>query len=229
MLDTVNGNKCRRLKTEDLGGHHIVPAFWSPQNDPAPFPFPETYRWKSLEQICVSLGIKRSIVCATPQIWQIEPLVYRTTRDIGVPVILTPPQNLPLLKPFCEQAGVDIVITAPESLSTIVDILKDVAERPKAIIVINKDTSTWPHDNSKFESILILNELHLTPGLPLLFKEIEQAATTDFKRNDLFLWTDGEDGTPRASLPDTWPVKIVDVPLPFRLATRSASGLFSIS
>lgn len=229
MLDNINGNNCRLLKTEDLVGHHIVPAFWSPTNDPSPFPFTETYRWSSLERICETLDIERSIVCATPEIWQVEPLVYRTTRDIEVPVIMISPQNLPILKPFCEQAGVDMVITAPNSLSKILDLLKDVAERPKAIVVIHKDVSTWPHSDHKSEGILTFHELHLVPGLPLLFQEREQTATTDFKRNDLFSWTDGEDGTLQVSLPDSWPVKIVDVPLPFRLSTRFASGLFSIS
>jgi len=229
VLDKTSGDNCRRLRSDDLSGLHLVPAFWSPQDDPAPFPFPDTYRWRSLERICVSLDIKRSIVCATPQIWHIEPLVYRTTRDVGVPVILIPPQNLPLLKPFCDQAGVDIVITAPESLSTIVGIMKDITERPKAIIVIHKDMSTWPHGDSKSESILILNELHLVPGLPLLSQEPEQAATPDFKRNEFFSWEDGEDGAQRVSLPDAWPVKIVDVTLPFRLSAKPTNDTFSIS
>lgn len=229
MLDKINGDNCRDLRSDDLSGLHVVPAFWSPQNDPAPFPFSEAYRWNSLARICASLDVKRSVVCAIPQIWQIEPLVYRTTRDIGMPVILIPPQNLPILKPLCEQAGVDLVITAPESLLTVLDILKDIAERPKAIIVIHKDISTCHHSNSKSEPILILNELHLVPGLPLLFQELEQAATPDFKRNEFFSWIDSDDGTLRASLSDNWPVRIADVSLPFRLSATPISDTFSIS
>lgn len=228
MLDKINGENCRRLRSDDLSGLHLVPAFWSPQNDPALFPFPEAYHWDSLARICASLDVKRSVVCATPQVWQIEPLVYRTTRDIGVPVILTPPQNLPVLKPFCEQAGVDLVIAAPESLPTILNILKGITEGPKAIIVIHKDVSTCPHSDSKSESLLILNELHLVPGLPLLFQEPEQAATTYFKRSDFFYWINSEDETPRVSLSDDWPVEIVEVPLPFRLSEKSSNDLFSI-
>ncbi len=229
MLDSVNRDNCRRLKIEDLSGHHIVPAFWSPTEELAPFPFPGTYRWNSLQQICASLDVKRSIVCATPQIWQLEPLVYRTTRDIGVPVILTPPQNLPILKPFCEQAGVDLIVTSPDSVREIVDILKDIKEPPKAIVVIHKDTTTVPPTSSAPTSVMTLHELHLVPGLPVLYQEPEQANTTDFKQNKLMSWSEDITGTSHISLPDTWPVNIVDVPLTFQLSQNTCGDSFSIS
>lgn len=229
MLNEANTYRCRDLKTEDLGGLHIVPALWSPAMDPTIFPYPEKYHWVALEMTCRELDVKKAVVCTSPQTWQLEPLVYRTTNTIGVPVISTPPQNLPVLKPFSEQVGVDLIITSTASASRIIEILETVTAKPKAMIVIHSDAGTLPrngsHDRTRFR---ILHELHLVPGLPLLYQEAGQSTDTDFKRNELFSWTETGEATFRVSLPEDWPVRVVDMPLPFRLLARSSNDLFSI-
>lgn len=228
MLDGSNSRSCRQLKSDDLLGLHIVPALWSPAQDPTPFPFPENYRWDSLATICQSLGVHRAIACATPQVWQLEPLVYQVARAVGVPVILTPPQNLPIIKPFSEQVGIDLIIAAPAMVSNIRDILKDTENKPKAIIVIHKDTSTIPDVDTDITLPITLHELHLVPGLPLLFQEPSQSHTTDFKKNTLFTWQNDNGHRTYVSLPTSWPVSIAEVPLPFALSGRDETDLFGI-
>lgn len=215
---------CRALSPKDLFGHHIVPAGWTPPTNEIPFPYPKTYVWQSLSNLCAHYSITRTIVCAVPFMWQLEPLVYPVARDYGAPVAVVSPKNLPLIRPYAEQAGVDMIITTPEALQDISNILACTTAAPKVIVVIHHDAETLQtHTASTTHTQYVcIHELHLVPGLPL-FSQIPPSNSAEsrptLQRNEVFTWSTE---TNTISFPDAWGAwPKIAVPMP---GNKSSEG-----
>ncbi len=201
---------CEKLRPEDLYGHHIVPAAWDAPGNHIPFPFPKTYTWESLEVLCTVNVIQKTIICATPFFWQLEPLVYKVAHTRGAPVAVVSPKNLALIRPYAEQAGVDMILAAPDTVEDIIAILSQTNSSPKILLVIHHEAKTLPRKISAPPGpYVILHELHLFPGLPLFLSISNTNARTGekllFTRNASCTWSTSSSTFTLPNTCGTWP------------------------
>lgn len=205
---------------------HPVPIDWYPDEDGALFPLPTTHRWHTLEQLAQAFNVERALLCAFPLIWQLEPIAHKTARELSIPIAVTSPQNLPLIRPYLEEAGVDIILTAPENTEEVIEICESATRHPKAIIVIHRRIDTIRRYDTK---LLIAHELHLVPGLPLAYQPLgrvnQNATSISLELADAYTWNIPETASEPVcvSFPDL-PVPILDLELTLSVS-RDSNGV----
>lgn len=215
---------CENLRPEDLYGYHIVPAAWDPAHNPAPFPFPKTYIWHSLQKLCEQYAVRQTIVCATPFSWQLEPLVYAVAHTLPASIAVVSPKNLTLIKPYSEQSGVDLIILAPEHLEDVLAVLSKTTRAPKALLIIHRDAKTLRESvPTAALPYSILHELHAVPGLPL-FSHYGDTSSGDlvFERNESCTWDESGHAVTLPDVCGVWPA----VQIPYRMQQTERGYVF---
>lgn len=210
---------CSKLTPKDLFGHNLVPASWGASTNQI-FPIPRSYQWSTLKSLVEEIGVTKSIIVATPPLWQIEHLAYSVAKSISVPLSSLSPRNLQLIKPACEEVGVDVIIIAKENIGEMTSLLTECVQKPKLLLVVTTEPSEISLSNEHF---IVAEEIHLIPGIPLFFQNTQLAKRTGkrlFKKNKIFTWDTDEIGNINITGSADWTVPISNFTVPFT-ATQS--------
>jgi len=161
-------------------------------------------------------------------IWQIEPILHKTIRKFGVPIISVPPKNMALMQPYIDEVGVDVIVTIPSLLLQTYEIVSKAKKPPFAIVVIHSEPNQL---KQIFKDVLVLHELHFVPGLTLAYQDVTIAKSNDsnkFHISDSCLLNIDDEKSTLVSASNTMLPKFKNLPSSF-LFEKNTDGTYKLS
>lgn len=190
-----------RLRTTSGHGARIpdrlVPTSFDP-NDPELSGFPRSrgWRWGGAERMLRTPGIT-FVLMRVPRFWQVEPYLNAACRAAHVPFFPNEPENMPVGAAALREIGAAAVVSEGQDALQFSSFL---AEREQALpatwlLVHPVDAANWDLPVFLSDDLLVFEEVHLFPGVPVL----EQCETLAQQRrhgvfhlSDAYTWNVSE-------------------------------------
>jgi len=156
-----------------------------------------------------------------PLFWQMEPPVFVACRAAGVPLFTVQPDNIAVAAASIRYAESSAIIAEARSAEPLHEHLIMYQDPlPELWFVIHSAaTDNW-HDTPPRLSGRVCQEVHLYPGLPVLWQclHLSQTGAQRFHRSEEYTWD--ETGARISSLDGSLPVR--DSSLPFTLQSEGS-------
>ena len=205
--------------------HYRVVPSTSDADDPylRALPLARGWRWLSLEDHLKRFG-PEMLILQLPSFWQLEPLVHAASRAAGAPVCTIEPKNYPLDKAAIRLASADAILAEATDADALAEYLHAAQAKlpPYWLLVHTAEAPHWdaPTLLLKGQHILVAQEVHLAPGVPLLVQctSIVAAKSGQYHQSDLFTWS--SDMLSPAITATAMLFELEDFALPFALVDK---------
>ncbi|MSU74148.1 hypothetical protein EXS56_03335 [Candidatus Kaiserbacteria bacterium] len=179
------------------------------------------WKWRTLENTLREISAAR-VMSMLPSFWQTEPPAFYASRAAEVPFFTVEADNLAVAARAIDLAGVDTVIATPEVARSFNDYLLENGDQPPRNWILIHSTSTTPltHDDLP-PSATVASEVHLFPGVPLLFQCLSHIQTRSglFHLSDDFALSEVRGGL-RVTVKDPESMPVFALELPFELQEK---------
>lgn len=207
----------------------LFPSSFDP-NDELLRAFPRSFawHWTSCEQALKSFGAQ-VVLMHVPHFWQLGAPLNTVCRNIGAPIIISDPANLPVGAAAVVSAGVNAVVCSARGASEFASFLAErgIALPPLWFLVHETAARAWDVPEALTESV-VAQEVHLFPGVPILEQctALVESKRSFFHFSDAYAWETRGNAACVTSIgsDDPLPLFRFTLPFSFRVLENCACG-----
>jgi hypothetical protein len=204
------------------------PASFKPTAGTLCFPAPAVRDWPSCEQ-ALRYFAKTGVMLHAPPVWQLASALHRAARGAGLPLFINQPDNLALGARAIAQAGMDAVVAEPGAAARLaLHGAERSAAAPKLWFLVHPaEKEEWLVPAPLQNGALVLQEVHLYPGVPILIQcpaLAQRPIATQFHTSPRYIWEYADAPAHITSLDDPLPLIRHRLPFALRAAGSCACG-----